>query len=452
MKNFINLVNFLSLILIGTSCSKFLDAKPDQSLAVPSSLKDLRAMMDYERIFNIGHSEIGDIASDFYYLDDSDWATRNELTRENYTWHSNVQFNSWLGDYSRINYCNIVLEKVKSANLGGMVEEDRGYIAGTAHFFRGFVLFQLANLYSPVYELGKNEGKLGIPLRIEADFNINTVRASLEETFDQIISDFKSAAYSLPVVSQFLTRPTRPTAYAALARTYLIMGDYKQASLYADSCLAIRGDLIDYNDLDVKAKIPFDAENIESLFYAEMNGTTGVFNQARAKVNPDIYNLYKDNDLRKQLFFIENKDGSHSFKGSYAGRAPTNAFIGFATDEVYLMRAECEARLGNVNRALSDLNTLLVKRYVTGEFKSVYIQDEELLLRYILDERKKELIFRGGIAWSDLRRLNLDSRFARDLKRNVQGKEYRLLANDLRYTFLIPDVVMQKTVIEQNIR
>ena len=69
-----------------------------------------------------------------------------------------------------------------------------------------------------------------------------------------------------------------------------------------------------------------------------------------------------------------------------------------------------------------------------------------------LAERRKELIQRG-LRWTDLRRLNLDPRFAVTIERVVQGATYQLLPNDLRYTFLIPnDEIFANGLIEQNPR
>jgi len=64
-------------------------------------------------------------------------------------------------------------------------------------------------------------------------------------------------------------------------------------------------------------------------------------------------------------------------------------------------------------------------------------------------ERRKELIFRG-LRWSDLRRLNMDTRFAVTLKRKVNNKEFLLLPKDARYTLQIPISVIKSSGIQQN--
>lgn len=118
----------------------------------------------------------------------------------------------------------------------------------------------------------------------------------------------------------------------------------------------------------------------------------------------------------------------------------------------YLIKAECEARLGKEDEALKTLNKFLVTRWETGKFVPFTDIKGEQLLRLILEEREKQLLFRSGIRWSDLRRLNRDSRFAKALNRKIGDKTYELPPNDLRYTFLLPYDVVEMSGLKQNPR
>ncbi|WP_410528150.1 hypothetical protein [Sphingobacterium sp. IITKGP-BTPF85] len=61
------------------------------------------------------------------------------------------------------------------------------------------------------------------------------------------------------------------------------------------------------------------------------------------------------------------------------------------------------------------------------------------------------MVFRGR-RWSDLRRLNLDDRFKKTLKRSIDGQNYILEPNSLKYAHLIPDLVISESGIIQNKR
>jgi hypothetical protein len=141
---------------------------------------------------------------------------------------------------------------------------------------------------------------------------------------------------------------------------------------------------MDYNQIDPGPKYPIPAYNIEDIYEQQ----TYSFSK-HAKVDSTLYPLFEDNDLRKTLFFSDNGDGSHFFRGSYEQNlAP---FIGLATDEIYLIRAECEARLGKTSQAMDDLNTLLITRWKTGTFIPYTASSQQDALSQILTERRRSL-------------------------------------------------------------
>src|SRR5687768_16246125 len=138
-------------------------------------------------------------------------------------------------------------------------------------------------------------------------------------------------------------RPSVPAAFALLARIYLSMGKFTAAKAYADSCLHRNARLMDYNNLD--AANPFPANNEEVLYQSNLLSTTYVFYENSFTIDPTLYNSYSGEDLRKKLFFMTGNAGLPVPQFNYSGNAAK--FSGLATDEVYLIRAECNARLGN---------------------------------------------------------------------------------------------------------
>ncbi|MNL77641.1 hypothetical protein D3C87_2038720 [compost metagenome] len=69
----------------------------------------------------------------------------------------------------------------------------------------------------------------------------------------------------------------------------------------------------------------------------------------------------------------------------------------------------------------------------------------------ILEQRRKELIFRGR-RWADLKRLNKEPRFAKKIVRVLDGETYSLEPNSLKYAIKIPQIVIEQSGITQNIR
>lgn len=159
-----------------------------------------------------------------------------------------------------------------------------------------------------------------------------------------------------------------------------------------------------------------------------------------------------EHDLRKKHFFIAGAEGKWIFKGQYTGS--TSTFMGLTVAELLLIRSECYARRNNFDNAAKDLNTLLSKRFDKEHFKE-YSGQEKSLLDIILNERRKELLFRG-VRWSDIRRYNQDPERSLTLERRLQigGEEivYTLPPGDPRFVFPIPNEVIERTGIEQNSR
>jgi hypothetical protein len=203
---------------------------------------------------------------------------------------------------------------------------------------------------------------------------------------------------------------------------------------------------MDFNELDLSATSPIPLYNSEVIFHINLPGKQA-FSRSRGRIDSVLYKSYDQNDIRKRAFFNVLDSNIVNFRGSYTGTS--TLFGGLATDEMYLIRAESSARKGNVADAMNDVNRILENRFVTGTFVPLTASSSEDALQLVLNERKKELLFRG-LRWTDLRRLNQENQFATTIRRVVNGQEYLLPPNDSRYVFPIPSVVIKNTGMSQN--
>jgi hypothetical protein len=441
--NKVKISYLLIIILTITSCKKYLDAKPDAKLATPSQLNDLQALLDNYNQMNTQFAGGTGIFSDNYYLSDDDWASiYSEDQRDYYIWQKDDNnIADWQAPYSNIYTANLVLETLKSIPFAPDEKTLSENIKGAALFFRGSYFYSIAQLFAKGYNAATAEKDLGIPLRLSTDFTKKSVRATLKETYNQIISDLKESVQLLPPTSSIKSRPSKAAAYGSLARTYLSMKDYVNADAYADSCLSLYNTLMDYNSLDSNSQNPIQRFNPEVIFQA-VSLSVDPLQPSICKIDSNLYTSYSENDLRKVIYFSANGDGSYSFKGDYDGGSDNygHLFTGIVTDEQYLIKAECEAWLDNTENSLKYLNALLGKRYRNEGFIPVTASDSVELLTIILNERRKELLFRGT-RLTDLKRLNQDSRFAVTLKRKLNGTLYELSPNDNRYIAQLPKIV-----------
>lgn len=455
MKSIINsYFKFLLVALFAimqNSCKKFLDEKSSKSLIIPRSVQDLQGVLDGDGM-NEAYPQSGIVCSDDFYLTGTTWASVPFIEERNsYIWDKGASNdNDWYYSYQRIFKSNAVLDELPKLKDEVATTAEWNNVKGSAYFFRAFNFYELAQIYAPQYSVHSAPQNLGIPLRLKSDIEDISVRSTVQETYDRIIIDAKESIRFLPLTSNYKTRPIKPAAYALLARTYLVMGDFANAGKYADSALQIYDDLLDYNtDIDVNAPSGvFQKFNKEVIFHAE---TRIPYSLLYGKVDTTLYSLYAADDLRKAAFFLTSGSTS-TFKGSYTGKARYFPFQGFTTDELYLIKAECFARTGNIPLAMTDLNTLLIKRWAQGTFVPYTATNITEALNKILLERRKELCYRTGLRWSDLRRLNLDSNYQTTLKRALDTQTYILSPGDLNYTFLIPLSVIGISGMMQNPR
>lgn len=447
------IILFLLNALVGcTKQDEFLDAKPNQALTVPTSLNDFALLLNNEVVFNAySQPALGTLHSDEVNVTTANFNNQASAISQNaFTFQSDVfkgstYFHEWNQPYNQVFIANIVLDglaKLKDQNTNLSLYNE---VKGTALFYRAFAFYNLVQTFALPYDPANAKSDLGIPLRLSPVLTDKVQRASVEVTYERIINDLKETYTLLPNTTISPRKPSKAAVNAMLSRVYFAMGDYPNALLYAEKCLATNKKLTDYNTIVPRRN------NLSQNFLDEVIYTSCMINYGSI-YNPDstIYKSYNINDLRKNHFFrASSVDGSLVFRGTYDVNG--DKFCGLATDEIYLIRAECFARTGKTKEAMGDLNLLLKNRFKTGTFAPVNAPDAEQALKLILEERKKELLFRG-IRWTDLRRLNREERFKKTVVHIVNGKTYTLQPGSLLYAISIPEQEIQLNGIQQNPR
>jgi hypothetical protein len=445
--------------LLCVSCRKaFLDKLPSTALVVPSTLADYQALLDNDAVMS-GTPLLGELSADNCYLTYPFWQGLDTREHNTYYWAKDIfqgqgLVEDWDQPYKQVFYANVVLEGLAGIPIDDVNRQQWQNEKGAALFIRAYAFYNIAQLFAPAYDSQTAATDFGIPLRLRSDIKDPSVRASVKQTYEQIIADLRQASTLLPpeVPLANRNRPSKPAALAMLARVFLSMSAYEQAGLYADSALHAYSTLIDYNTVNTESYLPFTRLNTETLY--QSNFLT--YTQALAAivfqgciVDSALYHSYAPGDLRLQIFFLVNGDGQPNMKGGYAGII--YPFSGLATDELYLVRAECAARAGQTSDALDDLNTLLLHRYQPGTFLPLTPSTPAAALDTILAERRKELPFRG-LRWTDLRRLNKEGRNI-ILTRVLNGVRYQLEPNSNLYTLPIPpDIINFNPTMVQNQR
>lgn len=455
------LVNLLiaCCLCVLMSCSKnaFLDQKPNSSIIIPTTLTELRAMLDYTQVFTFSPG-LGEMAADDYYMLPVNWqALSSVVERNSYTWEADLYSNQlsvpdWSIPYQQILYTNIVLEQLEKIQPATSELREWEDIKGSALFKRAWALSNLVQHFAAVFDSATMNTAPGVPIRLTTDVKKYLPRNSIKECYDQVFNDLMQAAkLLLPVVPAIAkNRPGKPAVYALAARNALFTGQYEKAKNYADSVLQLYNHLTDYNTVSTTAVTPFDRSTPEVLYYCQAISQYAILSTISTTVFSDtgLYRSYNMNDLRRSIFFRSISGQNMGFKRGYSGT--TISFTGLATDEIYLIRAESLARLGQTNAALTDLNTLLQKRWRTGTFTPVTAVNAADALTKIIAERRKELVWRG-LRWQDLKRYNKEG-FNIRLQRIIGADNYTLEPGSNKYIFPIPQEEISLSGIIQNPR
>jgi hypothetical protein len=446
------LLILLLLAFITFSCAEFLEERPNAAILVPETAEDLRTLLNNSgQVFNLTPG-LGEVSAGEYYTTD---AALNSFTsvveRNSYQWAYDIfegqSSTDWNRPFTQIFYANVVLdqaEKIKET----ISKNDYESLVGTALFHRAFALFHLVQVFAPPYDRSSAGSALGLPIRLTPEIEQPVTRPSLQENFDRMIEDLDKAKGLLSETSVAKSFPTKFAAHALLSKIYLVLGDYGKSLEHGKAVLQGNFDLMDYNTINPVPLRPFSNFNIEMVFYAVLP-TYGIVTNANIFIDKDLISSYKESDLRKDLFFRPRPGNHFGFRGSYTGNA--FHFSGLALDEVYLTNAECETRLGFYAEARKTMEFLLQKRHITGTDLGLETIEDSQFLKFILSERRKQLIFRA-VRWSDLKRLNQEDEFKTTLRRTVNGVELTLEPESLKYTFPIPPVEISLSGIQQNPR
>lgn len=427
-------IMILGLTLMVVSCEGFLDEKPNKSLLVPETVAEYEALIDnFDRI-NLSPI-LPIVFADDYVTTKSNWDNFNPWVQSAYTWgmapneldESDLDF---LILYRKINTANVVLDRISESPGWNTMDINR--LKAKSLFWRAHGYFELAVLYLPIPGREGYSDDIKLPYRTTGAFGVAASWKTGSEVFPLILADLQEALSLLPDRTLYPTQPSRYAAHALLARIHLYLGNFEQAKAQAEKVLEGSFSLLDYKTLNMQAPFPVSIFNSETILFTNMAAQSTVSGNNVAFVNPELVNLYDKNDLRAR-FLVRNPDGNFYFKGSYISRQ--DVFSGIALDEIFLLLAECSSRLGNTMEGLNHLNRLLKTRML--DFKELTSNSPAQVLGWVLDARRKSLLFRGQ-RWSDMKRLSDLEDEGKTVKRMLGNETINLVQRQENMVLRIP--------------
>lgn len=456
----------ICVVVMLTGCNDYLDIKP-KGEKIPKTVTDYETLLNYESVQKVSDTYPTYLTDDVYLPDVAQGTATPGLNSVDqsilnlYLFKKDVFGEAqddgfWFASYNRIYYYNTVIDNIMDAE--GPSEQQKHSIRAEALISRALEYLYLVNGYAKHYDVRTADTDPGVPLVLDEDISKkDLVRASVKDVYAQIQSDLQAALPNLPAQPKGNAfRASKAAGYGILAKMYLYMGNYAEALKAANEVLEINNSLLDLKKYAVvkpqssigRTNVPQDIDNPENIYIKFAPYVYGL--SSKVFGSDELISLFSEDDMRLQVYFTKNFRNIPTDKYVWAPYLRANLAV--LSPEIYLIAAECEAREGSVERAMSLINKLRDNR-IKNNTPLVAI-DRSDALQKVLEERRRELAMSGMVRYIDLKRLNQESQFAKTVTHVTGEGTFSLEPNSPLYVLPIPAKVMRfnKNSMKQNER
>ncbi|MFL9482642.1 RagB/SusD family nutrient uptake outer membrane protein [Chitinophagaceae bacterium LWZ2-11] len=452
------IISVTFICLLACSCKKYLDITP-LGQAVLTTFSDYDKLLDNTATYTVhSYSE-----TEIKYLNDQTGFDDNNIPAnssptfistsylfDTTTSRFSVNINSGLysNAYAAIARLCLIIDNVTGA-AGGTDAQKKQLIA-EARVLRAYAHFITVNVYAKPYNPATALMENAIPIKLHENLEEMIGPSTTAQVYSFIESELLAAIPDLSNTPKNTFHPSKAFGYAFLAKMYLFERKFDKAQTAARQSLALNNyifDLVAYNASGMVN--PIDISMQENTYYAF--ATTGNYPGPGSQISTDMYNFFGVSDMRRTVFFSTGINSSGCTSNFSKNLTGTSSFaynaVGIRVPEVYLMLAECYARVGDVTNAVAMLDTVRSKRM--SPFVPSAAPDATTAVNLIINERRKELLFGFNRFW-DQRRLAQDPNYAVTATRIFPYVDvtrphitYKLSPNSFFYTIPFDKKTMQ---------
>ncbi|MCC5913797.1 MAG: RagB/SusD family nutrient uptake outer membrane protein [Balneolaceae bacterium] len=337
----------------------------------------------------------------------------------------------WGWAYEIIYGTNRVIEEVETGESA-----DADQLVGENLFMRALAHFHLVTNFARPYTQSP-ESNPGIPIKTNSDPDELPGRSTVAEVYDFIVDDLLQSA-DLMSMDKPNSYASTEVVYGLLSRIYLYMEENELAIEYANRVIdSGRYSLFGTSDLPNYYRLPNESNpetifairhtqdddhgfgNIGSMYFRSDDGV----GWGEMFASESFRDLLKDNPDDRRIEFLQPRyvlddDGIPEVDDSGEKIVDTrNGYpiwyilkYSFQDDivslsspvilrlaEIYLNRAEANAKLGNDSEALEDVNLIRERAGLTGDalYSEGDLHGHISVLDVVLEERRLELAFEG---------------------------------------------------------
>lgn len=369
----------------------------------------------------------------------------------------------WYISYKIINDANTVIEAVPNAASADPTTQQ---LVGECYFLRALCHFNLSKFYAMPY--AETPAGPGVILRTSTNDPAAKARATVQQVYQSVIQDAEQGA-SLMNQSRGVTYATKEAAWALLSRVFLYEANNDSTIYYSNQVLNSGKFTLTtastYPSLFANAAtgsetifcIAFTTNDdygksgsIASMIYT--NGNSGWGEEYASASLRDTMAAHPE-DIRWSYIQPDTIDGVVQLKNgipiyyitkfSFQGGSPTlSSPILFRLAEMYLNRAEAEAKAGQTTAALNDVDMIRKNRGLEASLYNGTVPAGYTVLDLVLKERRIELAFEGQRPFDVYRNgLSLNRTYWGYHLANLQVTDINLAVNPTGY----PDMIIQPT-------
>ncbi len=445
------------IVLLGlslSSCKKFIDVLPTGS-KIPTTFADYEAFIRDEY-----NNHTTDVSQAILLLNDRYETVANlnyyRLRAANYNWDenadrislNNADESAYYNSYATISVTNLLIENVNQTTEG--TAEQKAELIAQAKIIRSLVYYTLSNYYADTYEEANAASKLSVPLITSANVDAPHRQVTIKEIYDFMLKDIEEAIPNLKPTSATVLHPNLGAAYALRARIYLTMGKYTEALAAANEALKYNDKLFDWTAYYAQYKAQIEQVNGSGAPVYNINPSPMGFNCVEtyyfrhgitrnagreSGIRIDRAAKFEPGDAAFAARFRLRTVGAETYYYSI-----TTGFFnhsGLTTTEVYLIKAECQARLNDITGAMKSLNAVRAKRIFAAEYVEASAGNVIQAVKLIQKTKANSLIL-GLVPFADMRRLNKDSNYATTLTKTEGSQALSLLPDSHLWTMPFP--------------
>ena len=437
MKYKIIIISILIVTFLG-ACDDALDVKPENYLfedelvtddkSAQTSLIGIYTQLNwsyyqyYELMNPLMDGSITTTSSLFSPFSDNSFDITNSTVNTIYEWC-----------YYIINSANATISAVSGNALVSEPEHDR--ILSEAYFLRAFGHYLALRSYGQFFDLSS---EYGIVLRemVSTFTNTQKERSTVQESYDFIVSDLDESIRLNAAFSQnYYASSTAAKAFKA--NVLLYMGDNAN---YTEA-ITLANEVINSGDVTLEANfedIFINGEANSEVIFARIDGEgqaskISFFYQSIVSTSQRTKD-YLLGDPREEYSYDSSNNRIKKIYNTEVGGGSAN-YMRLA--EVYLIKAECQARLNLLSDAETTLNIIRDRAY-GGDAPDLIYSTQEELLDLIFEEYVKELCFESGSVWfAAIRHGKIE-----EIKENVTSTNQYILP--IPYAELITNLLVGK--------